>query len=61
MSIRMNKMTCCQVLISDKFTVFSPAWVIADTVKKRLSMKGTLRAGVEEPQNMMAETRHIAI
>ena len=54
-------MNCWKVLSCDKFTVFNPAKVIADTVKKRESVKLTLWKGVEEPQKIMAATRHVII
>jgi hypothetical protein len=38
-----------------------PASVIAETHKNKLSVKETLLAGVDEPQNMMPETSPVAI
>lgn len=59
--IKMKSMTCCHVFSSDRFTVFNPASVIADTHKNRLSVNETLCAGVEDPQKMMAEMSPVAI
>ena len=41
------------------FFFHMPASVIAETVKNRLSVKETLRNGVDEPQKIIAETRHV--
>lgn len=35
--IRSHSMTCCHAVISLKFTVFSPASVMAEVTKNRLS------------------------
>jgi hypothetical protein len=37
----------------------APASVIAETVKKRLSVYDTLREGVLEPQNIKDAMRHV--
>lgn len=57
--IRKNSMNCWNVLSSDRFTVFNPVKVMALTQRKTESVKLTLRAGVEAPQKMMAEMRHV--
>ena len=57
-SISKKRMTCCQVFSWDRFTVLRPACVMADTHKKRLSVKVTLNAGVDEPHMMMAVAMH---
>jgi len=44
-----------------RLTVFKPAKVMADTVKNKLSVKLTLRNGVDEPQKMIADIRHVRI
>ena len=52
-------MNCWKVFICDRLTVFRPAKVMALTVRKRESVYEMLRAGVEEPQKMMLEKRHV--
>jgi len=59
--IKTNRMNCWNVFKADRLTVLSPAKVIALTHRNRLSVKLTLRAGVEDPQKMMALRREVPI
>jgi hypothetical protein len=54
MNIRRKSITCWNVLSVERLTVFRPANVMALTTRKRASVKWTLFAGVEAPQNMTA-------
>jgi hypothetical protein len=56
--MRKNSRTCWNVFRVDRLTVFSPARVIALTVKKSESMYLTLRSGVEAPQKIAEVTKH---
>ena len=52
-------MICWTVFNSLKLTGFSPAPVIAEIVRNRQSVKDILRDGVAEPQNIIADARHV--
>lgn len=57
--ISKKSMTCWKVFKSDRLTVLRPASVMALTQRNRESVKLTLLAGVEAPQKMTADTRHV--
>ena len=57
--IRTKRRICWKVLSVDRLMVFRPASVMALTVRNNESVKLTLRAGVEEPQKMMAEIKQV--